>query len=238
MNKFPFLLATLFSSVAMAQQTTMTVKVVNEYKQNKVDEPVVISLKDVDFRVADAVVRFNDKEIPSQLDDMNGDYRADELVFLADVEAKSTNTYVLELTAEGDYVPASCVEGGKMKYTPRVYVHQGLNDKYKKFPTTTGIEAPGNSYIFKDVFPHGAEFESEYTAYRVYVDNRQNIDLYGKKKRRLELADTHFYSVQEHLDKGYGNDVLWAGGSMGCGTLREFKDGHPLLIDDVMIRGQ
>ena len=114
----------------------------------------------------------------------------------------------------------------------------GLNDKYGKLPTIQGIEAPGDSYIFKDVYPHGAEFESELTAYRVYVDNRQNIDLYGKRKRQLELEKTHFYSVQEDLDAGYGNDVLWAGGSMGCGTLREFKDGGPVLIDDVKLRGQ
>lgn len=207
----------------------MTVKVTNTWNQAKSDEPVVVSLKKQKIAVKSALVTLGGKEIPCQLDDMDGDGRFDELIFLTDIEGGMTQTFKVTLESQGK----------PREYTPRVYAHMGLNDKYGKYPTINGIEAPGDSYIFKDVFPHGAEIESELTAYRIYVDNRQNIDLYGKKKRQLELPVTHFYSVQEHLDKGFGNDVLWAGGSMGCGTLRELgKNGSPLLIDDVAIRGQ
>lgn len=212
----------------MAQQKTFTVYVNNGSATDRTDVPVVLDVSRVRFAVKSATVKLRGKEIPCQLDDMDGDFKADELVFLADVKAMQESRYKVNISCKGQ----------QKEYTPRVYANMGLNDKYGKFPTLNGIEAPGDSYIFKDVFPHGAEFESDLTAYRVYVDNRQNIDLYGKRQRRLELAKTHFYSVQEDLDAGYGNDVLWAGGSMGCGTLREFRQGSPVLIDNVKLRGQ
>ena len=228
MRKFWFILAFVLSQVVVAQQRTFTVRVKNGSMINRRDVPVVVDVRMVHFDVASARVTLNGREVPCQLDDMDGDFKVDEVVFLADVQAMQTRKYKVNISSRGV----------QKVYEPRVYVHMGLNDKYGKLPTIQGIEAPGDSYIFKDVYPHGAEFESELTAYRVYVDNRQNIDLYGKRKRQLELEKTHFYSVQEDLDAGYGNDVLWAGGSMGCGTLREFKDGGPVLIEDVKLRGQ
>ena len=43
------------------------------------------------------------------------------------------------------------------------------------------------------MYHHGPAFESELVAFRAYMDNRQSIDLYGKKYQRLELAETNFY---------------------------------------------
>ena len=228
MRKFCLLLIGIVCQLAVAQQRTFTVHVKSVSMTNQHDVPVVIDVRKVHFEVKSAKVTLNGREVPCQLDDMDGDFKADEVVFLADVQAMQKRKYKVNISSRGS----------QKEFPVRVYAHIGLNDKYGKLPTIHGIEAPGDSYIFKDVYPHGAEFESELTAYRVYVDNRQNIDLYGKRKRRLELEKTHFYSVKEDLDAGYGNDVLWAGGSMGCGTLREFRNGSPVLIDDVRLRGQ
>ena len=213
---------------AWAQQKKFTVYVSNGSDSDRKDVPVVVDVSKVHFEVRSATVSIGGKEVPCQLDDMDGDFKTDELVFLSDVKARKENAYKVQISSKGR----------PKEFPSRVYANMGLNDKYGKYPVLSGIEAPGNSYIFKDVFPHGAEFENELTAYRVYVDNRQNIDLYGKRRHRLELEKTHFYSVKEDLDAGYGNDVLWAGGSMGCGTLREFRHGSPVLIDDVKVRGQ
>ncbi len=231
MKKAILISALLFPLAMMAQEKTLSVSVTNNWNKAKSDEPIVLKfteIKKLSFNVSSATITLNGKDIPCQLDDLNGDTKNDELVFLADIPAKATQTYEVKL----------CAKGENKNYDSRVYAHMGLNDKYGKYPTINGIEAPGDSYIFKDVYPHGAEFENEFTAWRVYVDERQNIDLYGKKKRQLELEKTHFYSVKEDLDNGFGNDVLWAGASMGCGTLREFKNGSPLLIDNVKLRGQ
>ena len=211
-----------------AQQKSFNVYVSNGSATDRKDVPVVLDMRRVHFSVKTATVMLNGREVPCQLDDLDGDTKTDEVVFLADVKALKENKYRVKISARGT----------QKEYPSRVYAHLGLNDKYGKYPTIHGIEVPGDSYVFKDVFPHGAEFESEYTAYRVYVDNRQNIDLYGKRQHRLELEKTHFYSVKADLDAGYGNDVLWAGGSMGCGTLRGYEKGSPVLIDHVKVRGQ
>ena len=213
---------------ASADEKKCSISVSNSKTEDVKDYPVVMNLRDVKFPVRSAVVMLNGAEVPSQLDDMDGDMIADELIFLADVDGGENNVYDIALSSEGE----------QKEYTARVYANMGLNDKYGKYPTINSIEAAGDSYLFKDVFPHGAEFESELTAYRVYFDERQNIDLYGKRKAGLELQRTHFYSVKKDLDEGLGNDVLWAGGSMGCGTLREFKDGSPVVIDKVALRGE
>ena len=213
---------------AGASNKNFTLKVSNPQSSAVADYPVVVSLDDVKFSVKAAVVMMGGVEIPCQLDDMDGDLRPDELVFLANVSGKTENTYSVALSSDGE----------QKDYPARVYANMGLNDKYGKYPTINNIEAAGDSYLFKDVFPHGAEFESELTAYRVYFDNRQNIDLYGKRQKGLELERTHFYSVKKDLDAGMGNDVLWAGGSMGCGTLREFQKGSPVLIENVKTRGE
>lgn len=226
-NIFLFLTFAAFLQ-ANARDKGFNVLVSNSKEADVKDYPVVISLQDVKFAVKSAVVTVEGREVPCQLDDMDGDTRMDELVFLADVQGKSEVQYDVKLSSDGE----------PRAYEPRVYANMGLNDKYGKYPTINNIEAAGDSYLFKDVFPHGAEFESELTAYRVYFDNRQNIDLYGKRRPGLELSRTHFYSVKKDLDAGLGNDVLWAGASMGCGTLREFKDGSPVLVDSVKLRGE
>ena len=86
------LLAGCFTnSFAQKGEKTLTVEVSNEWTQNKTDEPVVIDLNNLKagFNIKSATVWEGNKEIPSQLDDLNGDARADELAFLIDMPAKS-----------------------------------------------------------------------------------------------------------------------------------------------------
>ncbi len=69
-----------------SEQTTLTVEVSNDWSQPKIDEPVVIPLNRVSthFRIQSAKVMDGTTEIPSQLDDLNGDRRADELALVID----------------------------------------------------------------------------------------------------------------------------------------------------------
>ena len=78
------LLAGCFTnSFAQKGEKTLTVEVSNEWTQNKTDEPIVIDLNNLKagFNIKSATVWEGNKEIPSQLDDLNGDARADELAF-------------------------------------------------------------------------------------------------------------------------------------------------------------
>lgn len=84
------LLAGSISASAQDSEKTFQVVVENPWQTEKTDEPVVIDLHTLKtgFTVKSAVVSDGTSEIPSQLDDMNGDTRADELAFVIDVPAQ------------------------------------------------------------------------------------------------------------------------------------------------------
>lgn len=85
---------------------------------------------------------------------------------------------------------------------------------------------------------HGVAFENELIALRIYFDKRQTLDLYGKKRKGLEIKDTQFYPNKQQLLDGYGDDILWAGNALGLGALRGWVECKEQLLDDVEYRGQ
>lgn len=232
MKKTSFaLVAFIMPFFLFAQEKVFEKTVENLTKADQADFPVIVKLSDVDgldFRVRSAVVKADGKEIASQLDDMDGDGQSDELCFVYDLNKGKQQTFEIALSSRST----------AKSYVPRVYADMMLNDKKGNHPLITRLEAPGNSYLYNDFYHHGVAFESELTAYRIYFDERQNIDLYGKKSRRLELKDTGFYTTEEQTAAGYGCDVLWAGSSVGCGSLKLWDGQKPVNWIAVETRGQ
>lgn len=109
------------SVTAEAQETqkSFKVEVSNTWNKAKADEPVVIKLSEINpqFRVRSAVVMNGSEEIPSQLDDLNGDLRPDELAFVIDLPAKSkktvTVTPVFRQKRQDLSCPCICRDAGK-----------------------------------------------------------------------------------------------------------------------------
>ena len=58
------------------------------------------------------------------------------------------------------------------------------------------------------------------------------------KTTAIVLADTHFYTTPEQMKQDYGNDVLWAGNSIGCGSFKGFNGKTTQNISPVKKRGQ
>ena len=217
--------------VASAQSMTVKVTVTNDWKEDKTNEPVVVKFSDmkkVNFEVKSVTVKCKGKDVPCQLDDMDGNGRPDEVFFLADIKDKDTKTFEVKLSAKE--------QGAKGKeQEDRIYTALQLRDKH---PDVLRVEAPGKSNIFNDIYMHGITLESDVVGYRIYFDHRQNIDLYGKKHRRIELPVTQFYTSEEQLAEGYGVDVLWAGDAIGCGSFKDWKKGQPENWTEVGVRGQ
>lgn len=225
------LMLALLPAMATGQEYKANVDVKNGKGSEKKDAPVVLRLSDfknLDFVVRSASVACDGQTVACQLDDMDNDGRKDELCFVCDLKKGEQKTFELTFSGKSQ---ASTV-------TSRVYADMQLDDKKKKHPYITSLEAPGDSYLYNDFYHHGVAFESEKTAYRIYFDERQNIDLYGKKFYRLELHDTGFYTTADQQASGYGNDVLWAGQSVGCGTLKLWDGNGPQNWKNVATRGQ
>ena len=229
---------------ASAQSLTAKVTVTNDWKEDKTDEPVVVKLSDlkkVDFEVKSATVKCKGKDVPCQLDDMNGDGLPDEVFFLADIKDKDIKTYEVKLSAKEDERGKGQGARGKehgARGEERIYTALQLRDNQDKHPDVLRVEAPGKSNIFNDIYMHGVTLESDVVGYRIYFDHRQNIDLYGKKQRRIELPVTQFYTSEEQLAQGYGVDVLWAGDAIGCGSFKDWKKGQLENWTEVCVIGQ
>ena len=249
--------AFMLSASAVSASQHVSVSVSNPLAVDKVAEPVVVRLSEVrklrfEVRGAAVVDRLSGERLDVQLDDMDGDGRADEVFFLADVKAGEKRTFDVELMSEDEVALArkegealalvnagldgmrSVMENG----SDGVYVALQLRDKADKHPDVLRVEAPGGSNIFNDIYMHGITLETSLVGYRIYFDHRQNIDLYGKRYRRIELPETQFYTTKEQLDAGYGVDVLWAGNAIGCGSFKDWRDGAPANWTDVAVRGQ
>lgn len=211
-----------------AEEYTANITVSNPGVSGRADAPVVISLNDirVPFDAKSAIVWQDTQEIPSQLDDLNKDGVYDELVFVADLKASSSQSFRLVFSSEStDKV-----------YPSRVYAEMLLKGDNGKHQHITSLTTPGNSDVYNLLHHHGPAFESELTAYRIYFDRKQTVDIYGKFNKGLEIEASQFYPTDEQLAKGFGDDVLRVSGSAGLGTLKGWDGGKAIHIDPVETR--
>ena len=114
-------------------------------------------------------------------------------------------------------------------------------DRKYRYPYINSIEYQGRNEplaTYDAIYGHGAQWESELVGFRVYMDHRQSIDIYGKPTPQLVLDKTNFYSTREDIANGLGCDILFAGPSVGAGSFRGFVDGQPTYVDSVEARGQ
>lgn len=225
------LLAGGLSASAQGQEKKIEVIVENPWNAEKVDEPVVIDLSSLGagFTVKSATVFDGTNEIPSQLDDMNGDTRADELAFVINLPASGKKTLNVTL---------SSLKSDKT-YLARVYAEMLFRtSKKNKYAKGYAIYADGASDTYNVQHHHGAAFESELVAYRIYFNEKQTTDLYGKFHKGLELEESQFYPTDEQLKRGFGDDVIKVNSSCGAGTLRGWDGTQSTLIKPVTVRGQ
>ena len=223
----------LLAGMATAQSTlNLEVELRNDNSEKITCHPVSVNLTK-SFDTHSALVTDNGREIPCQLDDLDGDGRFDELFFLADIEGKKTKTIKVILSAEGK----------PHDYPAQVYVEMMLTNKSIKESNKQNLYI-SQLTVDRDVNPynmlhhHGAAFENELVGYRIYFDHRQTVDIYGKYKQGLELRQTQFYPDDAQKAAGFGDDVLWVGSTLGLGTLRGWDGSKPTMINNVEHRSQ
>ena len=220
--------------IEVRAQTILKLEVTNPAKVSRMDEPVVVDLHPYGD-VERAVVLEEGCEIPSQLDDLDRDCTNDELCFLVNLNKKECKHFTIYLYADGK----------QAVYPARAFAELVLPSKNKKLAKNQQdiyLRSISFSKRTKDVYhyvhSHGVCFESDLVAMRVYFDNRQTIDLYGKIHKGLVLEDTQFYPSEEQLRNGSGDDVLWVGNTYGLGALRGWDGKNQVLLNHVKYQEQ
>ena len=216
--------------ISLTAQITKTiqVQVSNTSTVDRVDKPVVLKIDELDlgFVPKSAVVMSGATEIPSQLDDLTGNRKADELAFVIDVIARGKRT--LDITFSTDK-PSK-------EYPARVYAEMLVSDKNNKHVPVNSVSIPGTSNIYNQMHHHGPAFESELVAYRIYFDHKQTIDIYGKFNKGFEIEESQFYPTDEQLARGFGDDVLRVSGSCGVGGFKGWDGKKAIHINPVDTR--
>lgn len=226
---FTTLLIAASLGAASAATHTVTVSVSNPTKRAALPVPVVVPLGGYGFDVSRATVTIDGREVASQIDDTDQDGTADELCFMATPGGKQTLTFTVTLSDEGSQpsYPAHT-------FAEMVLPNKRVKDKNKQDIYISSLTVDrGSANPYSAVHHHGPAFENDFGAFRIYLDHRQTVDLYGKQRKGLELRDTQFYPTKEQKAAGYGDDVLWVGNSFGLGALRGWDGEKQVMLDDV-----
>lgn len=144
-------------------------------------------------------------ELPSQVDDLDGDGKPDELAFQIELQPRETRAVTITY-------------GGP-----------------------TGLAAPRADYPKRTdarFAKHydGMGWESENTAWRLYFDKRNAIDLWGKRKPGLYLETFAAPDYKYQEESPIGRDIYNVGKSLGAGGVGAWVDGHAIPVAEVANR--
>ncbi|MBN2424946.1 MAG: DUF4861 domain-containing protein [Calditrichaceae bacterium] len=207
--------------------SVIKMQISNPLMINRADEPVTIQIKSLtetkypDFNAGAFVILDGDQEIASQVNDLDGDNEADEIVFICDLSAGETKICTLLYAAEGNNArtytkrtQAEIAHKVNGKFVKREYIGgEFKNVDFLRVPP----EHKDHSWFIRY---EGPGWESDKVGYRFYLDWRNAVDIFGKKAPEMILQNVGldgFDSYHEMSD--WGMDVLKVGESLGIGSI-------------------
>jgi rhamnogalacturonyl hydrolase YesR len=172
---------------------------------------------------------------PTQLLDDDGDGRPDSLVFLADLAAAATHSFLVDRReAESAASPrvhaeVSIKEGGNW---------QGKTYVGGTFMSVRQVTMPPQSSDHNEYLRYeGPGIESDQVGYRVYLDWRNGFDIFGKKTSAMVLQNVGLDGYESyHQMADWGADILKVGQSLGMGGFGYWDGAKTVLVSDVAKR--
>ncbi len=108
------------------------------------------------------------------------------------------------------------------------------DDETAPFRATSQLTVPANHVIHDRMFPYeGIGWESEFAGYRLFLDERSAIDMFGKQRPGPALEAIGDASGSYHELAPWGMDILHVGPSRGIGGLGQLRDGMPTQLGKV-----
>ena len=208
------LLLLVLTPVAPGQ--VLKIDVTNPSNVDRRDEPVVLAWPDIAGRLPGADprhLRLQDdggREKLFQVDDMDGDGTPDELVFAVNIRAKRRGLFVLRQVAAERPLPSEASFHTDAQDWKRVNgVLQSIDDD-----DGPGLKRDQTLYRFD-----GVGWESDLIGYRLYLDERNAVDVQGKRKPGLYWKYIGSSDVDYQADADWGMDVLHVGPALGVGGI-------------------
>lgn len=152
----------------------------------------------------------NGQLIPSQCDDLDGDGRWDELVFICDLGTGESRKLTFEPIEAAAY--------------PAFYkrTHLRFCRVTEPFDPAWGdlrMKTNDTKYTAPVYQMEGPAWENDIVAFRNYFDARNGIDIYGKKVSEMVLDSVGLRGRNYHELADWGMDILKVGNSLGAGAI-------------------
>jgi len=157
-----------------------------------------------------------DKILPSQVDDLDGDGSWDEAVFIIDISASETKKIEVDFVSKDKYPEFDKRTNLRLAIIQEDGTYKEV-DNYRALPCKDGFEIIAQA--------ESVSWENDKIAFRNYFDCRNVKDLFGKLKPELildKLSSPEMGSYHNLND--WGMDVLHCGSSLGSGGLAILKN--------------
>jgi hypothetical protein len=202
-----------FISLAAAQEPSLRLSVRNPSNIDRPQEPVVVAWPEVVRGLSKltspsvVVTGENGRALLTQVDDLDADGTPDELVFVADFKAGEERSFMVRQGPKPTHIASPPVrsDAGNWKKSPGGPVSVDDDDG-------PGLLRSQSTYVFD-----GIGWESELTGYRLYLDERNAIDIQGKRIPGLYWNFIGSSGVDYQADAEWGMDVLHVGPALGVG---------------------
>jgi len=203
----------------------------NDSAISLIDKPISIERSQVTVPETDEyfplILSATGDTIASQLNDLNGDKKWDELFFVVDLPANGKESYTLQWVDEKPkYVVRTSARFGKRSsaYTP---VEPAASETLlaKDLPKSLGYQRYQTD---------GPSWENDKVGFRHYLDGRNAKDLFGKTASFMSPENVGINAqgaVEDnyHVMADWGRDILSVGNSVGLG-------GYGLIVGDKLLR--
>ncbi|WP_088329636.1 DUF4861 family protein [Lacimicrobium sp. SS2-24] len=168
--------------------------------------------------------------IPGQWLDTDKDGQPDELLFSVSVPAESKVSYELVGTQNANL-------------SKRTHAELGVRQNAKwqdgrltggSFKSAKAMTLPEKHEIGDGLFKYeGPGWESDKVAYRLYFDQRNILDIFGKRRSDITLPQVGQVGAPSYHElQDWGMDILKTGPSIGLGSVAFYEDGQARRIDN------
>ena len=233
LNKYysVILILTFFSLTSACNENNFAqFKIENNNSFDTEYAPVSILLTSNEFPEFFKLIDDGENEIPYQLDDLDRNGIPEQVFLQLSIPANSYKTISVIKTDKAPFYESKTditIKVRDQKNLENMQVSDDFNsvDKY----TEEFDYKQDNGLIFLE----GPGWESNLVGYRLYFDDRNRIDIFGKSTEDLSLNNiTETYHERRH----WGADVLKVSSSLGIGTPSLLSDGTFYTIEKTGIK--
>lgn len=218
------------SSLAQQKKAVTTLFLSNASDVALIDKPITIKRNIIDkagTAVGFPLLIYKNDTIASQVNDLDGDGKWDELFIIDNFAAKEKKTVPLQWVKDAPKFPVrTSVRFGKRE-AENIPLQPATSE-------TVNAHQVYKTLGFQKYQTDGPSWENDKVGFRHYLDGRNSKDVFGKKipaitPENVGISSTGAVEDNYHVMHDWGRDIFPVGSSAGLG-------GYALMVDNEITR--